>query len=285
MFLANFASFRFSVFTWICTILVLFGIFFIAYPLLSNIRGGLNWLLSIFNLRRASVEKKDAKNDGKKENYLLKAAMRLRIQLRLPEWLMPTAMAIAGLLYLVSQNFLALLPIALFFLGRQWYSGIVKQKERKDVWAFLLDLRTRISLTGSLLTALRSLAADGQTVTAQILRLYINAGYTTNGVTLLSMVSKEVQLPYLDDLVARANAAKSGSISMDSAIADSISVIQSEVQFKTREDLQKVPSRLVMFVFPCILAPMLIMLLYPIVEQVIASLSGSMTGGGMGLFG
>ena len=79
---------------------------------------------------------------------------------------------------------LALLPVG----GRAWLASLRKRRLRRDTWHFLMDLRLRLGLKGSLLTALMELARDGQNPLATLLKDYLRTD-REGGLAILSRMA------------------------------------------------------------------------------------------------
>jgi hypothetical protein len=170
---------------------------------------------------------------------------------------------------------LALLPVG----GRAWLTSLRKRRMRRDTWHFLMDLRLRLGLKGSLLTALMELARDGQSPLAALLRDYLRAD-REGGLAILSRMAADTRLPYLEDVIARVEAAQAGTLRLDEALRQAMQRLQEETETHQREQLQKIPARLILLAFPGLLGPALFVLVFPLVARVIAALQGLSWGGG-----
>ena len=71
-----------------------------------------------------------------------------------------------------------------------------------------------------------------------------------------------------------------GTLGLDSALRQVMDGIQREMVTTSREQLQKIPSRLIMMAFPALLMPALFILVWPLAARVIANLQGMNWGGG-----
>jgi hypothetical protein len=106
--------------------------------------------------------------------------------------------------------------------------------------------------------------------------IYLNSGFQGNGLSLLKQIADDTHIPFLDNVVARAEASSAGKLSLDKALAQAIEEVQEEINVSAKEQLQKIPSRLIIIVFPLLLGPTLIVLLYPVVFRLLESM-GSIT--------
>jgi hypothetical protein len=189
------------------------------------------------------------------------------------------ACLLAGWVYLQTRwlpgLLLALLPVG----GRAWLVSLRKRRLRRDTWHFLMDLRLRLGLKGSLLTALMELARDGQTPLTALLKDYLRAD-CQGGLAILSRMAEDTRLPYLEDVIARVEAAQAGTLRLDEALRQAMQRMQEEAETRQREQLQKIPARLILLAFPGLLGPALFVLVFPLVARVIAALQGLSWGGG-----
>ena len=189
------------------------------------------------------------------------------------------ACLLAGLVYL-QTHWLPGLLIALLPVGiRAWLINLRKRRLRRDTWHFLMDLRLRLGFKGSLLTALAEIAKDGQTPLAVLLRDYLQTD-REGGLAILSRLAADTRLPYLDDLIARVEAAQAGTLRLDEALRQAMLRMQEETETRQREQLQKIPARLILLAFPGLLGPALFVLVFPLVARVIAAMQGFSWGGG-----
>jgi hypothetical protein len=245
--------------------------------------------LSIFNFGSKIYEqspsrrmKKRLQNIGlidetkEKISFIRPAVEKLRRQAEVPLWVTILVIFIPLLGYVYTQTMIPLGLIALYILARMWLRGFNEHKEKKDMLLFLLDLRTKLTLKGSLLTALDDVAKRKHTTAAKIVGIYLNSGFQGNGLSLLKQIADDTHIPFLDNVVARAEASSAGKLSLDKALAQAIEEVQEEINVSAKEQLQKIPSRLIIIVFPLLLGPTLIVLLYPVVFRLLESM-GSIT--------
>ena len=100
------------------------------------------------------------------------------------------------------------------------------------------------------------------------------------GLAILSRLAADTRLPYLDDLIARVEAAQAGTLRLDEALRQAMLRMQEEAETRQREQLQKIPARLILLAFPGLLGPALFVLVFPLVARVIAAMQGFSWGGG-----
>jgi hypothetical protein len=194
-------------------------------------------------------------------------------------WL--TAYLITGLatvLVWLALEGAAIQPIALGtllapILVRRW---ILRQKVREaagEVKQFLVELRLQLSAGGTLRPALQAVAQYGPPNIGRLLRSRL-AGQD-NGAQVLQFLAEDTGNRWIEDIAGRAEAAQGGMLNMDEAVSQSIARITEEMDTEIREELQKIPTRLVVIVAPLILGPALAVLVFPIIARILASLQGS----------
>jgi hypothetical protein len=188
--------------------------------------------------------------------------------------------ALAGITAYAQTRWLPVLLIILLPLGiRGWLVNLRKRQLARQAWYFLMDLRLRLGFKGSLLLALQEIARDGLSVLAGFLRGYVGTEQE-GSLAILSRMAEDTHLPYLGDLVARIQAAQSGTLRLDEALRQAMERMQAETETRQREQLQKIPSRLILLAFPSLLGPALFVLVFPLVARVIAAMQGFSWGGG-----
>ncbi len=267
-----------SIYTWGATLLLGVGLGLIIYWILSSIS---NIGFDIYDRTPGRRMAKRLQGVGlieakiqDKASYIAPAVNAVRAKAGFPMWV---TLAVAGLSilgYLYTMSLWAFGIIFLYIIARMWLRNQDKRREHKDVWLFLLDLRTKLTFKGSLLTALTDVAKDSRTTCAKIVQIYLDAGFQGNGLSLLGQIAQDTKLPFLDDVVARAEASASGKLSLDDALHQAIEKVQYEIDTAAKEQLQKIPSRLIIIVFPTLLGPGLVLLLYPVVDNLLKSLQG-----------
>jgi len=183
--------------------------------------------------------------------------------------------ALAISIYLLTHQFLALLLALLPSLYRIWLTRYRKRGLMQSVWQFMLDLRIRLTLRGTLLLALQDVAQNNPAPIARAMEQYLDMGLGDNGMAVLKKLDQNVPgLPFLSDLVARTNAAQEGTLDLDQALRQVMESLQQEMKTGSREQLQKIPSRLILMAFPALLMPALFVLVFPLAARLIASLQG-----------
>lgn len=159
------------------------------------------------------------------------------------------------------------------YLVRRW---MVRQKSREasnEIRQFMTELRLQLSAGGTLRPALQAVATFGPPNIGRLLRSRL-AGQE-NGAQVLRYLAEDTGNRWLEDIAGRAEAAQGGMLNLDEAVAQSLNRITEEMDTEIREELQKIPNRLVMIVAPLLLGPALALLIIPIVTRLIASLAGN----------
>ncbi|MGB7540264.1 MAG: hypothetical protein WBM17_17110 [Anaerolineales bacterium] len=189
--------------------------------------------------------------------------------------------------YLITAPFLVLLWFALEGTAFQWYSlgvllfpvlvrrWILRQKRREagnEIRQFLVELRLQISSGGTLRPALQAVAQFGPPNLGRLLRRRLSS--QENGVQVLRHVADDTGSRWIADVAGRAEAARDGMLNLDEAVAQSISRVTEEMDTEVREELQRIPTRLVVVVSPLILGPALGAWVLPVVARMIANLEG-----------
>ena len=188
---------------------------------------------------------------------------------------------IAFAIYFTTRQVWALPLAVLPILYRMWLTRYRKRGLMQSIWQFLMDLRIRLTLRGTLLLALQDVAAQNPSGIAKALGKYLAAGYAENGMALLARLDADVPgLPFLSDLVTRTTAAQEGTLDMDQALRQVMESLQQEMKTASREQLQKIPSRLILMAFPALLMPALFLLVFPLAARLITSLQGMTWGSG-----
>jgi len=183
-------------------------------------------------------------------------------------------------LYVFTAQKMIFLVGILPVVVRLWLTNYRKRQLDRDVWAYLMDLRIRLPLGGSLLRSIKLLAADGNTRMAQLTAEYLKSGFQGDGLDLLEKLASDTNIPHLNHLVAWTHAAQEGVISVDKPFDAALARLREEMDTTQREHLQRIPTRLTIFVLPGLLGPAIVVLLYPMVARMLASLGGTGFGGG-----
>jgi len=266
-----------SLLTWLSTSGIGVGIFLLAYTLLSFLVEAAWGLLTrrrkgILRILPVKPEAEPVKKVSNDE--LLGLANVPWVQIYL------AGAVVALVLYLLTHQILALLLALVPFGVRAWLTAQRKRQIGYETLSFLTDLRLAIPLQGSLLRALQEVAAHSETSLARITARYLRGGWSGGGLDLLERLAQETRLPYLADLVAWSKAAQEGTLAADTPFEHALARLQSETYTTTREYMQQIPTRLTILVLPALLGPAIVLLLYPIVARLLASLGNMGWGGG-----
>jgi hypothetical protein len=172
----------------------------------------------------------------------------------------------------MSFQLLALLVLLFPILIRSW---ILRQKRREaanEIRQFLIELRLQISSGGTLRPALQAVAQYGPPNLGRLLRNRLAS--QENGPQVLRRLADDTDSRWLADVAGRAEAAQDGMLNLDEAVAQSIQRVTDEMETEVREQLQQIPTRLIVIVAPLLLGPSLALLVFPVVARTIASLEG-----------
>lgn len=176
---------------------------------------------------------------------------------------------------------------AVFLPAGVWFShGYLVRKRRRalagQVRQFLVDLRMLLTLRGSLLLALQDLArtAGGNTPVLRRLERAFQGSRPRSGMEILDRLARELKSPHLEQAVQRIHAAQGGTLNVDHALATAIQEIGDELNVQIEEQMQQLPTRMTFLAIPFLLGPIIVMLLYPLADGVLKTLSGAYASGG-----
>jgi hypothetical protein len=172
----------------------------------------------------------------------------------------------------MSLQFISIGMLLLPILGHQWVARQGKREAQNEIRQFLVELRLQLSSGGTLRPALQAVSTYGPPHIGRILRELL-AGQE-NGAQVLHSLSEETNSRWIQDVAGRAEAAQQGMLNLDEAVAQSIERVTGEMDTEIREELQRIPTRLVVIVAPLLLAPALAAWVIPVVVNLIASLEG-----------
>jgi hypothetical protein len=182
----------------------------------------------------------------------------------------------------IRLGFLAL-P-GLVWLAKRY---LIQQRKRfmvGQIRQFLIDVRLHMSLQGSLLLGLESLAKTTveTSVVYQRLQKRLQGSSARSGLDLLNQLADDLKSPQLLRVVQRVQAAQqSGGVSdVDQAIASVIEELNEEIGYQSEEQMQRLPLRITLLAMPFLLGPIVILLFYPLVDRILKTLSGVSIGGG-----
>ena len=182
----------------------------------------------------------------------------------------------------LKWGFLAL-P-ALVWLAKQY---LIQQRKRfmvGQIRQFLIDVRLHMSLQGSLLLGLESIAKTtlGTSAVYQSVRRRLAGSSARSGLDLLNRIAEDLKVPLFNRLVQRIQAAQlSGGVSdIDQAVTSAIDELNEEIGYQSEEQMQRLPLRITLLAMPFLLGPIVILLFYPLVDRILKTLSGVTVGGG-----
>jgi len=182
----------------------------------------------------------------------------------------------------IRLGFLAL-P-TLVWLAKRY---LIQQRKRfmvGQVRQFLIDVRLHMSLQGSLLLGLESIAKITLETSAvyQSLKRRLAGSSARSGLDLLNQIGGDLKLPLFSRIVHRIQAAQqSGGVSdVDQAVTSAIDELNEEIGYQSEEQMQRLPLRITLLAMPFLLGPIVILLFYPLVDRILKTLSGVAVGGG-----
>jgi hypothetical protein len=135
-----------------------------------------------------------------------------------------------------------------------------------------VELRLQLSSGGTLRPALQAVAQYGPPNLGRLVRRRLSS--QENGVQVLRHIAEDTGSRWITDIAGRAEAARDGMLNLDEAVSQSIARVTEEMDTEIREELQKIPTRLVVMVSPLILGPALAAWVLPVVARMIANLEG-----------
>jgi hypothetical protein len=194
-------------------------------------------------------------------------------------WGTTYALAFIGAVFLwfamsgMSLQYVAIGALLLPILGHQWIVRQAHRNAENEIRQFLVELRLQLSSGGTLRPALQAVCQYGPVHIGKLLRELL-AGQE-NGGQILHSLADATKSRWLNDVAGRAEAAQQGMLNLDEAVAQSIERVTGEMDTEIREELQRIPTRLVVIVAPLLLAPALAAWVIPVVAHLIASLEGT----------
>ena len=178
--------------------------------------------------------------------------------------------------------FLALPAIA--WLTKRFFIHQQKRFMVGKIRQLLLDIRLQMSLNGSLLLGLASIAENSIDTSAvyHSLQRRMSGGSGKNGLDILRQIAEDLKSPHLQRITRRIYAANQsgGILDVDSVIAGSIDELNEEISNQAEEQMQRLPLRITLLAMPFLLGPIVILLFYPLVDRILKTLSGVAVGGG-----
>jgi hypothetical protein len=182
----------------------------------------------------------------------------------------------------VRLGFLAL-PVLVWLTKRY----LIQQRKRfmvGQIRQFLIDVRLHMSLQGSLLLGLESIAKTTLETSAvyQSLKRRLAGSSARSGLDLLNQIAEDINSPSFSRIVQRIQASQqSGGLSdIDQAVTSSIDELNEEISYQSEEQMQRLPLRITLLAMPFLLGPIVILLFYPLVDRILTTLSGVAVGGG-----
>jgi hypothetical protein len=172
----------------------------------------------------------------------------------------------------MSVQYMSLVVLLFPVLARRWILRQKKHEAANEIRQFLIELRLQLSSGGTLRPSLQAVAEYGPPNMGRLLRSKLAS--QDSGVNALRQLADDTGDRWLMDIAGRAEAAQDGMLNLDEAVSQSIQRVREEMDTEIREELQRIPTRLVVIVAPMILGPALAAWVLPVVARTIASLEG-----------
>lgn len=182
----------------------------------------------------------------------------------------------------IRLGFLAAPALVWLFKGY-----LIRQRRRfllGQLRQLLIDVRLHMSLCGSLLLGLESIASttgENQLV-YRLLRMRMSGGQVKSGLEIFQQMAKDLKSAHLTRITQRIQAAQQsgGLLGVDQAVAKSIEELTDDINGQTEEQMQRLPLRITLLAMPFLLGPIVILFFYPLVDRILKTLSGTAIGGG-----
>lgn len=178
--------------------------------------------------------------------------------------------------FLAAPAFVWLFRRYLIRQARRFQAGQTRQ--------FLLDLRLHMSLQGSLLLGLESMAKScpASNPLHACLKHRLAGSAARSGIDLLRQVTNDVRFPLFDRAVQAIVSAQlcGGVADVDQAIGRIIDELNEAVAYQSEEQMQRLPLRITLLAMPFLLGPIVVLLFYPLVDRILKTLAGVSVGGG-----
>jgi hypothetical protein len=182
----------------------------------------------------------------------------------------------------IRLGFLAAPALVWLFKGY-----LIRQRRRfllGQLRQLLIDVRLHMSLRGSLLLGLESIAiATGENqLVYRLLRMRMSGGQVKSGLEIFQQMAKDLKSAHLTRIAQRIQAAQQsgGLLGVDQAVAKSIEELTDDINGQTEEQMQRLPLRITLLAMPFLLGPIVILFFYPLVDRILKTLSGTAIGGG-----
>lgn len=186
---------------------------------------------------------------------------------------------LSWLLFAESGSMLALAGAALG-LGplaiRRYLRERAVRRVRREVRDFLLDLRLALRLEGALGPALARVSQKGRGVLGERLRHHVQTRLTTSTPQdVLLALAADLRSKVLRDLLRRLEAARRGGESFDRALAAVAEDVVAEMTAAAEQAVEAAPARLLVPMLATLFTPVLVLVLYPLMDRVLRSLAGA----------
>ena len=164
---------------------------------------------------------------------------------------------------------------------------LVQQRRRflvGQIRQLLIDIRLHMSLSGSLLLGLESIARNTseRNVVYRALQRRMSGGSAKSGLDVLQQLAGDLKSGHLLRVAQRVQSAQQsgGVVGVDQAIFSAIEELNDEIANQSEEQMQRLPLRITLLAMPFLLGPIVILLFYPLVDRILSTLAGTAVGGG-----
>lgn len=164
---------------------------------------------------------------------------------------------------------------------------LVQQRRRflvGQIRQLLIDIRLHMSLSGSLLLGLESIARNTseRNVVYRALQRRMSGGSAKSGLDVLQQLAGDLKSEHLLRVAQRVQSAQQsgGVVGVDQAIFSAIEELNDEIANQSEEQMQRLPLRITLLAMPFLLGPIVILLFYPLVDRILSTLAGTAVGGG-----
>ncbi len=179
--------------------------------------------------------------------------------------------------------YLAVLGLAAAFIPsfiRKQMLELARWRLRVEIRDFITELRLAITLNVTVSRALQQVAQrKRETPFAQRLQYHVE---TTLGVAeperVLSALAEEFESRDLRELVMLVTAARRGGLALSEALAQSAQSVAQTILAEAEYSVEEMPTELILPMLFCLFPPILVLVLLPIMNQLITTLTGLPSG-------
>ena len=175
---------------------------------------------------------------------------------------------------------LAPLVLALPWYVRQGQKRRARAALEREVRQFMLALRLELAAGLTLLPALTALASRPELPLLAIPLSQILSAGQMSGLEVLAALAERTKNRWLGEVAVRLEAADAGGMAFERVLKQTVGRVREDMDTEAQEQLQRIPSRLILIAFPVLLGPALIAWIFPLVDRMMNTFQGMSTGGG-----